>query len=197
MSRDPYQVVKQELILAIVLGGGSPGLEAMLDRFWAGLSEGGAEMDTCLVDPATDEQRLSELVTQAQAAAGIVLAMGEPSARADATLDRLNDVALRTLPDFERVGVFSDTVATALVALPAADSRLRPAIDVLNGRLYDWGAVVVSPGFAQRRVNGWFDNRPGAVDEAGALTPAGSRSLERHGRRMARVAGLLNVALYP
>jgi len=187
MSRDPYQFVKQELILAIVVGGGSPGLEAMLDRFCAGLSEGGAEMDTCRVDPATDEQRLSELVTQAQAAAGIVLAMGEPGAQAETTLDRLNDVALRTLPDFERIGVFSDTVATALVALPAADSRL----------LYDWGAVVVSPGFAQRRVNGWFDNRPGAVDEAGALTPAGSRSLERHGRRMARVAGLLNVALYP
>ena len=197
MSRDPYQVVKPELILAIVLGDRASGLEVMLDRFRAGLSEGGAEMDTCPVDPATDEQRLSELVTKAQAAAGIVLATGEPGARADTMLDRLNDVALRTLPDFERIGVFSDTVATSLVALPAADPRLQPAINALNSRLYDWGAVVVSPGFAQRRVNGWFDNRPGAVDEAGALTRAGSGSLERHGRRMARVAGLLNVAVYP
>jgi hypothetical protein len=34
------------------------------------------------------------------------------------------------------------------------------------------------------QVTAWFDNQARAIDESGALTPAGSGSLERTGRRM-------------
>jgi len=179
-------------ILAVVIGGWQPGVENVLERFSAGLSEGGAEMVTWVVQASTDDARMAELVALAKASAGIVLAAGEPNEAVAAALDELHDVAVRATPGWELVGVFGQAVGTSLAALPANDPRARQVIRRLNARLYDWGAVIVPPGFGVSAVTPWYDNRPGALRPDGALTHGGSGSLERHGRRLARVAALLH-----
>lgn len=178
-------------ILTLVVGGPQPGVEPMLERFGAGLSEGGAEMVTSVVDLSSEDAQITELVARGRASAGIVLAAGEPTEAMAEALDKLHYVATRTTPGWELIGVFGQAVGTSLAALSATDRRARHVVQALNARLYDWGAVIVPPGFGQWPVTPWYDNRAGALTPDGAVTPGGAESLERHGRRLARVAALL------
>lgn len=54
-------------ILAVVIGGWQPGVDGMLERFSAGVSEGGAEMVTWVVQASTDHAGVAELVALAKA----------------------------------------------------------------------------------------------------------------------------------
>jgi hypothetical protein len=184
-------------IVALAIGGSQPGIEPMLERFGAGLSEAGAEMATSVIERSTEETRIAALVAQAKASAGVVLVAGEQTGETASSLDRLHDVAVRVTPDWELIGVFGQAVGASLAALPPTDPQARQVIHALNARLYDWGAVIVSPGFGQRSVAPWYDNRPGDLEPDGTLSSGAAGALESHARRLARVAALLHGKIGP
>jgi hypothetical protein len=109
---------------------------------------------------------------------------------AQSNLRRLHDVALQLQSDADLVGAFGHALATTLVAAPADDTA-RATVHEMNAHLYDLGALIVSPGFGERALAPWFDNRPGGIRDDGSLTPESAGATERHGRRVAWLAGLL------
>ena len=112
------------------------------------------------------------------------------------TVDRLLSLYERTgAPnDHELLGI---RVATTFTTLAKADPASAEAVDRMNGLLYRWGAVIVSPGYTEPVVD-WLDNTPGIETqpkEDTSLTAASVSAAERQGRRLGRLAGIIGQGL--
>ena len=84
-------------------------------------------------------------------------------------------------------------VATSFTTLPQAEPSAAEAVDRMNRLLYRWGAVVVSPGYADAPEVTWMDNRPGIAARHGrraTLRQVSVDAAERQGRRLGAMVAL-------
>jgi hypothetical protein len=178
-----------ELFL-LVLGGRDAAAEAIVRAFTAGAADGRARVSEEAIGDGARVEQLAAVVRRVREAAGLVLVTAETLGPAQDMLRGLHDVALRLRSDSDLVGAFAHAVATTLVAGPS-DEESRSIVHEMNARLYDLGALIVSPGFGERPLAPWFDNRPGGVRDDGSLSPEATEAAIRHGRRVAWLAGLV------
>jgi NAD(P)H dehydrogenase (quinone) len=110
-----------------------------------------------------------------------------------------SETVTRLLSLYDQTGAESDRellgirVATTFTTLAKADPASAEAVDQMNRLLYRWGAVIVSPGYTEPRVD-WLDNRPGIEPEPKeetSLAPASVSAAERQGRRLGRLASII------
>lgn len=177
-------------LVVVVLGDRRAVVDATIQAFTAGAAEGQARVSEVTIDDAAGFDELVGVVRLVRAAAGLVLVTAETLEVAQAKLRRLHDVALQLRSDADLIGAFAHVLATTLVAAPA-DEKARATVHEMNAQLYDLGALIVSPGFGERALAPWFDNRPGGIRSDGSLTPESESATKRHGRRVAWLAGLL------
>jgi NAD(P)H dehydrogenase (quinone) len=114
-----------------------------------------------------------------------------------------SDTVTRLLSLYEQIAALFDPellgihVATTFTTLAKADPASAEAVDRMNGLLYRWGAVIVSPGYTEPVVD-WLDNRPGIeTSPSGATAPAAASlsAAEHQGRRLGRLAGIVGADL--
>lgn len=89
-------------------------------------------------------------------------------------------------------------VATSFTTLPQAEPSAAEAVDRMNRLLYRWGAVVVSPGYADAPEVTWMDNRPGIAARHGrraTLRQVSVDAAERQGRRLGAMVALIGAAI--
>lgn len=109
------------------------------------------------------------------------------------------ETVARLLSLYERTGAAGDParlgirVATTFTTLAKSDPESAEAVDQMNGLLYRWGAVIVSPGYTEPVVD-WLDSRPGIETqptEDTSLTAASVSAAERQGRRLGRLVNIV------
>ena len=177
-------------LFAVMLGARHAAVEATIQAFRTGAAEGQVRVSEVTIDDAAGFDELVGVIRRVRAAAGLVLVTAETLELAQARLGRLHDVAMQLRSDADLIGAFAHAVATTLVAAPA-DEKARATVHEMNAHLYDLGALIVSPGYGERELAPWFDNRPGGIRGDGSLTPELAGATKRHGRRVAWLAGLL------
>lgn len=179
------------VLVAIVLGAESRGVAASLEAFGRGVAAVDVGLTRRTVDDGIGVDALDELAATMRASAGMVLVTAEPAEVAERHLSAFHDHAIRSRTDAQLISALAQSVASTLVAAPGEAATGWATIHALNSRLYEWGAVIVSPGFGERALAPWFDNRPGGVAPDGSLEASAAGALERHGHRMGWLAGLL------
>jgi NAD(P)H dehydrogenase (quinone) len=133
---------------------------------------------------------LEDLAQSVGVAIGSSLAPGETEAQMK-ILNRAARPAIDGTPITFRV-------ATSFTSLAKDDPNAGDAVDRMNRLLYRWGAVIVSPSYADGPAVHWLDNRPGVGLRTGSATSPDSASLQaaaRQGRRLATLTGMIGAEI--
>jgi hypothetical protein len=177
----------------IVTIGSGQLIEPLAQAVAEGADSYGTQVSTHHLDTVGDSlpaELIEDLGRSVGAAIGSSLAPDDTEAQMTA----FNRLAMAAINPSE----LSVRVATSFTSLAKDDPAAGEAVDRMNRLLYRWGAVIVSPGYADGPVVDWLDNRPGVDMRAGDDTTLGAASVDaakRQGRRLGALVGMIASAI--
>jgi NAD(P)H dehydrogenase (quinone) len=179
------------LVTVVTIGAGAP-LGQAAEAVARGARVSGNVANVHEVDP--DGESLSAaLADDLRRCLGVAIGSSLPPAETEERLRRLYQLTGAAV-DHDRIGI---RVATTFTTLAKDDPSSAEAVDRVNGLLYRWGAVIVSPGNTEPLVD-WLDDTPGVEMQPGediSLAVGSVAAAERQGRRLGSLVGIIENAL--